>query len=133
MATRPAPRSSRLATLHPVSAPPRAAAPEVAPESSPQPAPEVAPEVNTEQPAPSEKTERRHRHKVSFYQAEADTERVRGVLLNTMAYESYRTMTDFIAAAVMEKAERMEEKYNGGKPFPSIKPGGIPQGRPHRD
>lgn len=139
MAARPAPRSSRLANMHPVTAPATAAEPVKAPEAAPKAdtpestAPAAASSVSEPKTdAPAEPPRRKHRHKVSFYQAEADTERARGVLLNTMAHESYRSMTDFIASAVMEKVERMEAKYNDGKPFPNVKAGDIPQGRPLR-
>lgn len=84
-------------------------------------------DANTDsQQAPAKK----NRPKVSFYQDEEDTNRVRGALLHTMAHEPYRTLTDFINIAVMEKVADLEKRYNGGEPFPPVPARELPQGRP---
>lgn len=126
---RPAARRSSLAGQSPVAAP--------APQPEAEPAPAPAEAATPVQPAPaatsgSTNGPKKHRHKVSFYQDEDDTDRVRGALLHTMANEPHRTLTDFIHAAVMEKVERLEAKYNGGNPFPPVKARELPQGRPFR-
>ena len=68
--------------------------------------------------------------KVSFYQDREDTDRVRGAILHTMTTEGSRSLSQFINKAVMAEVERLERKYNGGKPFPPVGARELPQGRP---
>ena len=70
------------------------------------------------------------RAKVSFYQERADTDRIRGAILHTMATEGSRSLSQFINQAVMAEVERLERKYNGGQPFPAVGARELPQGRP---
>lgn len=70
---------------------------------------------------------------MSFYQDSGETDRMRGAIIFTMATEGPRTVSEFISAAVMAEVERLEKKYNDGKPFPSIRAGKVPQGRPMRN
>lgn len=122
---RPAPRRSSLAGQSPVAPPePTEAAQPAAQPAAPEPEPE--PEESPQRPQRT----RKHRHKVSVYQDPADTDRVRGAILHTMTTEGWRTLSDFINHAVMTEVERLEAKYNGGKPFPPVGARELPQGRP---
>ena len=60
----------------------------------------------------------------------ADTDRIRGAILHTMATEGSRSLSQFINQAVMAEVERLERKYNGGQPFPAVGARELPQGRP---
>lgn len=136
MSPRPTPRKSSLAGSSPV-----------APPVEPAPAPSTAVHADVEQPpvtpvaAPQRAAEPTRRttqtapgakypHKVSFYQDPEDTARVRGAILHTMTTEGSRTLSQFIHHAVMVEVERLEAKYNGGQPFPSMGARELPQGRP---
>ncbi|WP_316295810.1 ParB family protein [Clavibacter michiganensis] len=70
------------------------------------------------------------RTKVSFYSHPDDADRARGAFLHTQIQEGHRTLSGFIDSAVMDKVKQLEEHYNGGKPFPSVAPGGMAKGRP---
>lgn len=110
--SRPTPRKSSLAGSSPV-------------------APPAPAEKPVEKGAAAAKPRRMGpRPKVSFYQDAENTARVRGAILHTMALEGRLTLSQFIDKAVMTEVERLEVKYNEGKPFPSVGAGGIPQGRP---
>lgn len=134
--TRPQPRRSSLSGTSPIA--PAAATPaaeQAAPASAPAVAvpPEPAP-TPVAAPAESSTGEKKPRGKyppkVSFYQERADTDRIRGAILHTIPYEGVRTLSQFLSAAAMKEVERLEQQYNGGKPFPPVSPGGLPQGRP---
>lgn len=124
MTKRPAPRRSSLSGS-PVTAP--AAPARSAEEISGQ---QQAAESATAPQAPAHPEAKPTRHKVSFYQPRADTDRVRGALLHTMATEGPRTLSQFIHNAVMAEVERLEGTYNEGKPFPPVGARELPQGRP---
>jgi hypothetical protein len=79
-----------------------------------------------DRPVPKEPAKR----KVGFYQAPEDTARVRGAILHTGATEGPRTLSQFVDHAVMVEVERLEKKYNGGKPFPPVGARELPTGRP---
>lgn len=111
--SRPIPRKSSLAGSSPVAPPPTPLATDLF-------EPPVTPMKRKPGPRP----------KVSFYQDPEDTARVRGAILHTMALEGPLTLSQFIDNAVMVEVRRLEDKYNQGKPFPPVAPGGIPQGRP---
>ena len=121
--TRPSPRKSSLSGSSPVSPPPAET-----PETKPTPAaePTAAPVTHTaEAPSTSGK---KWRHKVSFYQDPADTDRVRGAILYTMTTEGHRNLSQFVSHAVMKEVRRLEVKYNHGEPFPAVGAREIPQG-----
>lgn len=134
---RPAPRRSTLAGATPA-APARTVdeqpdsqpAPEVqaapAGQQTPAPAPEVVPAA--EQAPAGRRT--KYPPKVSFYQDPADTARVRGAILHTMVSEGSRSLSQFIHHAVMAEVQRLEDKHNGGRPFPPVGARELPQGRP---
>lgn len=112
------------------------------------PTPYTQPEVNDEVEAQAEEVNedvlhedvlrhpetapRRHPNKVSFYQEPEDTARLRGAVLHTMIAEGHRSLSQFIIRAVMKEVQRVEDKYNEGKPFPAVAPNEMPQGRPQR-
>ena len=121
---RPAPRKSSLAGSTPVTPPPAEPVP-------PAPAPQSPAASAGERPAaaaPGKKS--KYPPKVSFYQDPADTARVRGAILHTQVAEGTRSLSDFINNAVMAEVQRLEAKYNGGRPFPGVGARGLPQGRP---
>lgn len=91
-----------------------------------------AEEVNEEVLQHPETSPRRHPNKVSFYQEPEDTARLRGAVLHTMVAEGHRSLSQFIIRAVMKEVQRVEEKYNDGKPFPAVAANEMPQGRPQR-
>lgn len=129
MSSRPTPRRSSLAGANPVAPP------------SPEPAADTAPQQDAQQqvsgvdePArarkPAKARTTKYPPKVSFYQDREDTDRVRGAILHTMPYEGGRSLSQFIHQAVMAEVERLEKKYNGGRPFPPVGARELPQGRP---
>lgn len=83
-----------------------------------------------DQPQTSNKnsSKRKWRHKVSFYQDPANTDRVRGAILHTMTTEGNRNLSQFVNDAVMAKVVELEVKYNDGQPFPAVGARELPQG-----
>lgn len=132
---RPAPRKSSLAGSNPITpAEAPTSEPEVVAPQTKSPSADEAPEVTSAQepaaPAEQPKAKRKYPPKVSFYQDSEDTDRVRGAILHTITTEGSRTLSQFIHKAVMAEVERLEGKYNNGRPFPPVGAGGMPQGRP---
>ena len=127
---RPSPRKSSLSGSSPV-APPQAETPETKPTPAAAPAaaakPAAAP-VTRKAEEPSTSGKKKWRHKVSFYQDPADTDRVRGAILHTMVQEGNRNLSQFVNDAVMAKVEELEAKYNHGEPFPAVGARELPQG-----
>ena len=82
-----------------------------------------APKAEKPKPQPAKK-------KVGFYQAADDIDRARAAWFHTRSFERSGSWSDFIAAAVLREAKRMEAAYNDGKPWPAVKTGSIPTGRP---
>lgn len=111
-AKRPQPRKSTLSAQHPAE-PVRA---------KEQPTPESQP--------PNSEPAKKWRHKVSIYQDRDFTDRMRGAITYTIPQEGPRTLSTFINQAIEAELERLEAKYNDGKPFSPIGPKGLPQGRP---
>lgn len=115
---RPERRKSALSNMSPVAPPPT-------PEKTPAPAPVPAPESTT-----AEETARWPK-KESFYRSPELAGRMRSAHLHTMTTEDGKgSLSAFIASAVEEKVERLEAKYNDGQPWPAVKPGQVPKGRP---
>lgn len=122
--TRPTPRKSSLAGSSPITSPPaEPGAVDATGWTREQ-------HEEAEQAARRPQPKRKYPAKVSFYQDPADTDRVRGAIVHTMATEGPRSLSQFIHQAVMAEVERLERKYNGGKPFPSVGARELPQGRP---
>lgn len=135
MSTRPAPRKSGLAGASPFEPPapmpPAAEAPTV--DAAAEPAPAVAEAPAAARPAratPAKKAGSKYPPKVTFYQDAEDTARVRAAILHTMVTEGSRNLSQFVNAAVMAEVERLEARYNDGKPWPPVASGEMPQGRP---
>lgn len=129
MSTRPTARRSGLAGRSPAAPPEIVPAPEVLAAATqpvaPAPVVPAAPVVQ-EKAAPPKKD----KEKLNFYQNEEDKNRSRAAFRNTQAIEGLDSMSDFIAAAIMEKTLRLEAEYNDGKPWPHS--GGLKAGRPMR-
>lgn len=125
--SRPAPRKSSLAGANPITPP--AAQPATQAPSAPAPA-APATGLTSETAAPSGPAPKASRPKVSFYQDVDESKRMRGALLHTLATEGPRTLSEFISRAIMTEVERLEAKYNDGRPFPPVAAGEIPQGHP---
>lgn len=117
---RPTPRKSTLSGQTP-------AAPATA-SSGPAQLAEATPTANT--PQATTVTKPKNPPKVSFYQDPADTARLRAAFAHTHATEGYRSMSDMIDRAVMAEVARLENQYNGGRPWPPVSARNIPQGRP---
>lgn len=131
MAKRPEPKKSSLAGSSSI-APPAATAPtEAPPAATPRTEPRRPAATKASAVEPTNTDEKKaYPHKVSFYQDKTDTDRLRGALLATQHQEGYRSMSAFIAAAVMAEVQRLEATYNGGQPFPQVSAKGGQLGRP---
>lgn len=102
--------------------------------------PRVAATMRTAAPDPAEgarepqaaapKKRSKYPPKVSFYQEQEDTDRIRGAIMHTIPYEGVRSLSQFLSGAAMKEVERLEAKYNNGKPFPPVGAREMPQGRP---
>lgn len=76
-------------------------------------------------------TARKYRHKVTFYQDQKDTARVRGALRARMPDpDAPTTLSEFIHRAVMAEVQRLETEHNDGNPFPAVDAGIMARGRP---
>ncbi|MDQ4504416.1 hypothetical protein [Sinomonas sp. ASV322] len=124
MSARPAPRRSSLAGSSPI-APPAAPQPVAEP-----PTPTAAASEPADPGRQSARAKTKYPPKTSFYQEPEDTDRMRAALLHTLVTEGSRSLSKFINDAVMAEVERLERKYNHGKPFPPVKARELPQGRP---
>lgn len=69
--------------------------------------------------------------KVTFYQSEEETDRMRAAFVHTREQEGERSLSQFIQHAVMLEVWRREQLYNDGAPFEHVPAGVIPRGRPH--
>lgn len=100
--------------------------------ATPAPTPEStdAPAATRTSTAAAASSGKKYPPKVTFYQPQEDTARMRGAFRHTDREEGDRSLSDFIHKAVMAEVERRERKYNGGKPFPDLEAGSIPRGRP---
>lgn len=130
--SRPTPRKTSLGRLSPVDPAPQATTSTPA-ETAPPPVTSTTPTAPVDPaPAPAEPVGegRKYRHKVSFYQDEEDTARVRAAILHTNHLEGPRSLSQFIHHAVMAEVRRLEERYNDGEPWPGVAARELPQGRP---
>jgi hypothetical protein len=99
----------------------------VAPEASTPPATAPAKAAIAK---PVSATAELSKKKQSFYQLPAETDQMRGAFRTTAHSEGFESLSDFIAKAVAEKVERLQNQYNGGRPFESFGANQIPKGRP---
>ncbi|XKH55242.1 hypothetical protein LG284_16170 (plasmid) [Citricoccus nitrophenolicus] len=106
----------------PVQSPPTQ---EQAPEASsvPTPQPEVASSTNPEPAKPK-------REKLSFYHDADGAHRLRATHVSTQAITGYRSLSDFIAAAVEKECVRLEAAYNDGEVF-RTGADAVKRGRPY--
>lgn len=120
---KPQRRKSTLSNLSPITPPSEAVAPPPSPAPAPAPANGEKEQAKTAWPK-----------KESFYRSAEVAERMRAAHMNTMMTEDgQRSLSAFISAAVMERVERLEGKYNDGKPWPPIRRDQIPKGPPPRN
>jgi hypothetical protein len=68
--------------------------------------------------------------KVSFYQDRDEQKQMRAAWSYTLGQEKHGSLSAFIATAVREKVERLQDQYNNGKPWDGVDAGEIPAGRP---
>ncbi len=83
-----------------------------------------------QQPAPEPPTaEKKAYRKTSFFQSKESGSRMRSAYVATRHLTGYRTLSDFILAAVEREVEALEKRYNDGNVF-DADPGSVPRGRP---
>jgi Centromere-binding protein ParB C-terminal len=115
--------------------------PQQAPDRQPQPVAYV-PQVQPVQPAPQQvqallrqpapepsEPEKKKYRKTSFFQSKESGARMRSAYIATRHLTGYRTLSDFILAAVEREVGALERQYNGGNLF-TADPGTVPRGRP---
>lgn len=140
MSARPKPRKSSLAQHNPVDPSPQVDVEPIPQAAEPRPVTKTKPKQQrasaaAAQPAAVARSadtvaKAKPRPKVSFYQDPAATERARGAMFHTAVHEGAMSWSEFLDRAVMREVKRLEQKYNDGKPFPSMAAGVLPQGRP---
>lgn len=86
-----------------------------------------SPAASTPAPAPQAKVTPK---KTSFYQHEENASRMRAAYLNTQLHTGYRSLSEFINAAIDEKVSSLELTYNDGNHWPPLGAREIPQGKP---
>lgn len=129
MSARPERKRSTLSGRNPIA--PAAETPQEPPAAAPAPAAPATPaESVTEPQAAAPKKRSKYPPKVSFYQEQEDTDRIRGAIMYTIPYEGVRSLSQFLSGAAMKEVERLERQYNDGKPFPPVGARELPQGRP---
>ncbi|MCB5291492.1 ParB family protein [Arthrobacter sp. SO3] len=90
----------------------------------------AAPAPATPSPAKTARPAKATPKKTSFYQMEEDADRMRAAYLNTQMHTRYRSLSEFINAAIDEKVSALEKDYNGGQEWPPLAAREIPQGKP---
>jgi hypothetical protein len=129
MSARPERKRSTLSGRNPIA--PAAETPQEPPAVAPAPATPATPaESATEPQAAAPRKRSKYPPKVSFYQEQDDTDRIRGAIMHTIPYEGVRSLSQFLSGAAMKEVERLERQYNDGKPFPPVGARELPQGRP---
>ncbi|MFE4082823.1 hypothetical protein [Paenarthrobacter sp. YIM B13468] len=108
----------------------KAAASDVVSELAGQAAAAPAPVEPTGKPAKADRPAKAAPKKTSFYQMEEDADRMRAAYLNTQLHTRYRSLSEFINAAIDEKVSALEQAYNGGQEWPPLAAREIPQGKP---
>jgi hypothetical protein len=108
----------------------KAAASDVVTELAGQPVAAPAPVEPAAKPAKADPPAKAAPKKTSFYQLEEDADRMRAAYLNTQLHTRYRSLSEFINAAIDEKVSALEQAYNGGQAWPPLAAREIPQGKP---
>lgn len=124
----PATEPAATSPVEPVAPAPVAVAP-VAPAT---PATPVAPPAPKAEAKASSEPEKVWPPKTSFYQSSEDGGRMRAAFVNSMIAEGVTSLSEFIGNAVAREVERVEAQYNGGQPWPPVKPQQVPKGPPRR-
>ncbi|WP_143458844.1 hypothetical protein [Leifsonia sp. ALI-44-B] len=136
---KPTPRASALGNRHPY-APVEEASPAVVEAAPEAPAPEpaaAAPAVEpaepvrpTRQAASKTPTKGADKKPMSVRASLTDQARIRAAFMATNSSERHGSLSDFITQAALEKVAQLEQKYNGGEPWPPLDAGDVPTGRP---
>ncbi|WP_422759342.1 ParB family protein [Paenarthrobacter sp. C1] len=108
----------------------KAAASDVVTELAGQPGAAPAPAPAPVEPVKAARPAKATPKKTSFYQLEEDADRMRAAYLNTQMHTRYRSLSEFINAAIDEKVSALEQTYNGGEEWPPLAAREIPQGKP---
>ena len=82
------------------------------------------------EPAKADRPAKATPKKTSFYQLEEDADRMRAAYLNTQLHTRYRSLSEFINAAIDEKVSALEKTYTSGQAWPPRAAREIPQGKP---
>ena len=98
--------------------------------SQPAPAGVQPPATPVTAPAKDNRAAKAAPKKTSFYQLEEDADRMRAAYMNTQMHTRYRSLSEFINAAIDEKVGALEKTYNGGEEWPPLAAREIPQGKP---
>lgn len=81
-----------------------------------------------QQPEP-EQPEKKMYRKTSFFQSKESGSRMRSAYMATRHLTGFRTLSEFILAAVEREVEALEGRYNAGEQF-TADPNSVPRGRP---
>ena len=92
------------------------------------PAPVAAP-VEAAPQQPEAESKKDAPKKASFFQSKEAGDRMRSTYNSTRPMTRYRTLSEFICAAVEKECARLEAQYNNGEPYDSD-PDDVPRGRP---
>lgn len=116
-------RTSSLAGLTPVTAPPT---PEPAAETPAGQAPTTPVEPSAQPKARISKGSR----KMNYYADEDQQGRIRAAYYAGRDTYGWQTLTDMQNQIMMQHVEQLEREFNGGAPFEPVHPGSISRGRP---
>ncbi|WP_240691956.1 hypothetical protein [Arthrobacter sp. CAU 1506] len=101
-----------------------------APAQQHAPAPAAAPAESAPSPEPVPgQAKKEAPKKASFFQTKEQGDRMRSTYNSTRPMTRYRTLSEFICAAVEKECARLEAQYNNGEPYDSD-PDDVPRGRP---
>lgn len=67
------------------------------------------------------------------YFTQADADQVRAAYLAAGESEGYASVTDLLEGAALREVRRLQRKYNNGKKWEPVPPGGLRTGRRTRD
>jgi hypothetical protein len=67
------------------------------------------------------------------YFTEEEAGQVRAAFLAAKEHEDVASASDFIVRATMRDVKRVQRKYNGGRRFDPVEPGGLRPGQRTRD
>ncbi|MGO1627601.1 MAG: hypothetical protein ACTHX2_02195 [Microbacterium sp.] len=113
-------RTSSLAGLTPVTAPPTpepaAEAPAVQAPAAPRTRPQAKPSKGS--------------RKMNYYADEDQQGRIRAAYYAGRDTYGWQTLTDMQNQIIMQRVEELEREFNGGAPFEPVHPGSISRGRP---